>query len=34
MVYFCLRYENSKGRKEGQGPFGPFLSAVTLVKQH
>jgi hypothetical protein len=27
-VYFCLRYENSKGRKEGQGPFGPILSAV------
>ncbi|MDR1144320.1 MAG: hypothetical protein LBK77_08935 [Spirochaetaceae bacterium] len=27
-VYFCLRYENSKGGKEGQGPFGPILSAV------
>jgi hypothetical protein len=24
-VYFCLRYENSE---EGQGPFGPMLSAV------
>jgi hypothetical protein len=27
-VYFCLRYENSKGGEEGQGPFGPILSAV------
>ncbi|MDR2630529.1 MAG: hypothetical protein LBC60_06375, partial [Spirochaetaceae bacterium] len=27
-VYFCLRYENSKGRLEGQGPFGPMLQAV------
>jgi hypothetical protein len=27
-VYFCLRYENSKGRREGVGPFGPILSAV------
>jgi hypothetical protein len=27
-VYFCLRYENSKGGKEGVGPFGPILSAV------
>jgi hypothetical protein len=27
-VYFCLRYENSKGGKEGEGPFGPILSAV------
>jgi hypothetical protein len=27
-VYFCLRYENPKGREEGQGPFGPILSAV------
>ncbi|MDR2136498.1 MAG: hypothetical protein LBO76_07775, partial [Treponema sp.] len=27
-VYFCLRYENAKGREEGQGPFGPVLSAV------
>jgi hypothetical protein len=25
MVYFCLRYENSKGQA---GPFGPVLSAV------
>jgi hypothetical protein len=24
-VYFCLRYENSKGEA---GPFGPVLSAV------
>jgi hypothetical protein len=24
-VYFCLRYENSKGEA---GPFGPLLSAV------
>ncbi|MDR2629853.1 MAG: hypothetical protein LBC60_02910 [Spirochaetaceae bacterium] len=24
-IYFCLRYENSKG---GEGPFGPILSAV------
>jgi hypothetical protein len=28
MIYFCLRYENSKGRQEGQGLFGPILSAV------
>ena len=27
-VYFCLRYENPKGGEEGQGPFGPILSAV------
>jgi hypothetical protein len=27
-VYFCLRYENSKGGKEGEGPFGPVLSAI------
>jgi hypothetical protein len=27
-VYFCLRYENSKGGKEGKGPFGPILNAV------
>jgi hypothetical protein len=27
-VWFCLRYENAKGRKEGQGPFGPILTAV------
>jgi hypothetical protein len=27
-VYFCLRYENAKGDKEGEGPFGPILSAV------
>jgi hypothetical protein len=27
-VYFCLRYENAKGGKEGEGPFGPILTAV------
>jgi hypothetical protein len=27
-VWFCLRYENSKGGKEGEGPFGPFFSAI------
>jgi hypothetical protein len=27
-VYFCLRYENSKGGKEGEGSFGPIFSAV------
>ncbi|MDR2094542.1 MAG: hypothetical protein LBP76_03370 [Treponema sp.] len=27
-VYFCLRYENAKGGKEGEGPFGPLLSAI------
>jgi hypothetical protein len=27
-VYFCLRYENSKGGKEGEGPFGPIFSAI------
>jgi hypothetical protein len=27
-VYFCLRYENDKGGEEGEGPFGPILSAV------
>jgi hypothetical protein len=27
-VYFCLRYENPKGREEGQGPFGPIFQAV------
>jgi hypothetical protein len=26
-VYFCLRGENRKGREEGEGPFGPILSA-------
>jgi hypothetical protein len=26
--YFCLRYENSKGGKEGESPFGPVLSAI------
>ncbi|MDR1566854.1 MAG: hypothetical protein LBS48_06195 [Treponema sp.] len=27
-VWFCLRYENSKGGKDGEGPFGPFFSAI------
>jgi hypothetical protein len=27
-VYFCLRYENEKGGKEGEGPFGPIFSAI------
>jgi hypothetical protein len=27
-VYFCLRYENGKGGKEGEGPFGPIFSAI------
>jgi hypothetical protein len=27
-IWFCLRYENAKGRKDGEGPFGPFLSAI------
>jgi hypothetical protein len=27
-VYFRLRYENAKGREEGQGPYGPILTAV------
>jgi hypothetical protein len=27
-VYFCLRYENEKGGKEGEGPFGPLFSAI------
>jgi hypothetical protein len=27
-VYFCLCYENEKGGEEGQGPFGPIMSAV------
>jgi hypothetical protein len=27
-VYFCLRYENSKGGKEGEGPWGPIISAI------
>jgi hypothetical protein len=29
-VWFCLRCENEKARMEGQGPFGPFLSAIIL----
>jgi hypothetical protein len=27
-VYFCLCYENEKGGEDGQGPFGPIISAV------
>jgi hypothetical protein len=27
-IYFCLRYENEKGGKEGEGPFGPIFSAI------
>jgi hypothetical protein len=27
-VYFCLRYENSKGGDEGEGPWGPIFSAI------
>ncbi|MDR1929980.1 MAG: hypothetical protein LBQ44_05040 [Treponema sp.] len=27
-VYLCMRYENDKGGEEGEGPFGPILSAV------
>jgi hypothetical protein len=27
-VWFCIRYENSKGGKEGEGPFGPLFSAI------
>jgi hypothetical protein len=27
-VYFCLRYENQKGGKDGEGPFGPIFSAI------
>jgi hypothetical protein len=27
-VWFCLRYENAKGGKEGEGPFGPLFYAV------
>jgi hypothetical protein len=27
-VWFSIRYENSKGGKEGEGPFGPIFSAV------
>jgi hypothetical protein len=27
-VWFCIRYENSKGGKEGEGPFGPIFKAV------
>jgi hypothetical protein len=27
-VWFCLRYENEKGGKKGEGPFGPLFSVV------
>jgi hypothetical protein len=27
-VWFALRYENAKGGKKGEGPFGPFFSAI------
>jgi hypothetical protein len=27
-VYFCLRYENQKGGKDGEGSFGPIFSAI------
>jgi hypothetical protein len=27
-VWFCLRYENAKGGEEGEGPFGPMLTAI------
>ncbi|MDR1903924.1 MAG: hypothetical protein LBQ88_16775 [Treponema sp.] len=27
-VYFCIRYENSKGGEEGEGPWGPMFSAI------
>jgi hypothetical protein len=27
-VYFCLRYENQKGGKDGEGPFGSMMSAI------
>jgi hypothetical protein len=27
-IYFCLRYENEKGGKDGEGPFGPIFSAI------
>jgi hypothetical protein len=27
-IWFGLRYENSKGGKEGEGPFGPLFSAI------
>jgi hypothetical protein len=27
-VYICLHYENQKGGKEGEGPFGPIISAI------
>jgi hypothetical protein len=27
-VWFSLRYENARGGKEGEGPFGPLFSAI------
>ncbi|MDR1418943.1 MAG: hypothetical protein LBI86_01065 [Treponema sp.] len=27
-VYFCLKYENERGREDGEGPFGPIIKAV------
>jgi hypothetical protein len=27
-VWFCLRYENKKGGRDGDGPFGPLFSAI------
>jgi hypothetical protein len=27
-VWFAIRYENEKGGKKGEGPFGPFFSAI------
>jgi hypothetical protein len=27
-VWFAIRYENSKGGKTGEGPFGPLFSAI------
>jgi hypothetical protein len=27
-VWFCLRYENNKGGKDGEGPFGPLFNAI------
>jgi hypothetical protein len=27
-VYFCIRYENSKGGEEGEGDWGPMFTAT------
>jgi hypothetical protein len=27
-VYICLRYENEKAGKDGEGPFGLIMSAI------